>query len=391
MNKKMNRVLSMFLILIFIVSTLPINVIANNNVDNETLLTEKLKTEDKTEETKNTKEKEVNTENNQSFLPEDDDNNTPNDAVELSEDSELIEISPSSIEDLPAVKSQNIDTELPAEASGNKINKLSVKWIDAPNEKTFNIDGNSINNNLFSLRFRIDLELSGQGVYDAGDVSISVPKNIFRTRQGGTTGIITFAVPEAPGKGAVFAYTELEDKYLITNTKKILSSSIAYIEGTIKSVFIPDVKDKITGYISDDFFANLKIDFKDKNNSIQTIGMKSNAINATVDTFARVLETQYGYYKLSNLADDIPSELHPKNPNDYFYITWLGDTHIAANQPFSLRIKSDLNSSIDSHRYPPINGKILGYMLTSSGKVIKNNSNTNNIDEVIHEGDFKKK
>lgn len=382
MNKKTNRVLSLVLALVLIVGTLPVGVLASSDINgkDETILTEEIKMEDKIEETKETKEEqEVDIKDTEPEVQP----KIIDDAVEINKDSELIEISPVDINDLPAATSLNTEEEvLPTEVLGNKIEKLFIEWIDDPTSETLNLDWKGQGNSPKTARFRINFDLSGQNFYKEGAISMVIPKQIFHDRNGNLIGDMSLAVPELPSKKAAFAYVDLGDKYLITNTKSLSPATGAFIEGTIKGLTPSDIKDKGTGYKTDKLSVDFKVDIEDPINegAIETMGMKSNSIDAEVDTQEKLFGT---YKKVDRLFEGhtaIPSELLPKNPDEYIYVKWTTYTKVEGNQPFALNILD--KTSVDKG----IEGKVLGYMINSSGEIVKNDVLSNSINSQIFDG-----
>lgn len=385
MNNKHNRILSFVLAVILVIGILPVGVFADSNVDLNNK--EEIKIEDKNEEKENI-EKEVKIENpaEEDIKIEEEPEIQPKiieDAVEISEDSELIEISPVDITDLSAATSLNTAEEvLPTEVLGNKIEKLFIEWIDDPSAETLNLDWKGQGNTPKTARFRISFDLSGQNFYKEGSISMVIPKQIFHDRDGNLIGDMSLAVPELPSKKAAFAYVDLGDKYLITNTKSLSPATGAFIEGTIKGLTPSEIKDKATGYKTDRLSVDFKVDIEDPINegAVETMGMKSNSIDSEVDTQEKLFST---YKKVDRLFEGhtaIPSELLPENPDEYVYVKWTTYTRVEGNQPFTLDFSD--KTSVDKG----IEGKILGYMINSSGEIVKNDAFSDSVNSQIFDG-----
>ncbi|BAG09175.1 Spy0128 family protein [Finegoldia magna] len=254
------------------------------------------------------------------------------------------------------------------EADGSKIESLSVDWVteDAVkdnNDSQLNVKWHD--DGLQKVQLRINYALSGGYDYPAGSIQISVPKKIFRDRDGNLTGITKLAVLEAPDKSGDFAYVEREDSYVFINTKKLSAATQGYMEMSFEDLRPHTIKDKVTGYKTDDFSANIKV--QTKNN--QELSLSSNKINAVVDTRAWVSEaSKRAYYRPREMwSKDYPSELKPSNDKDYVYMTY--DIHAKANgsQPFSLKV---VDKSSMTAKGNPI---VLGYK-KSDGKIVKGNN-----------------
>lgn len=164
------------------------------------------------------------------------------------------------------------------EADGSKIEMISVDWLtpDAvkdDKEEELNLKWHS--DTPGGAQLRINYALSGRYDYPAGAIQISVPKQIFRDRNGKLVGSAQFAVLEAPDKSGDFAYVETEDSYIYINTKKLSAATQGYIEMSLTNVTPHDIKDLVTGYKTDDFNATVKVQTKNG----QEISKKSNDIS----------------------------------------------------------------------------------------------------------------
>lgn len=251
------------------------------------------------------------------------------------------------------------------EADGSKIETISVDWVtpDAVvDNKDEELNVKWHDDRLQGVQARINYALSGGYDYPAGSIQISVPKKIFRDRDGNLMGTTKLAVLEAPDKSGDFAYVEKEDSYVFINTKKLSAATQGYIEMSFENLKPHTIKDKVTGYKTDDFSANITVQTKNG----KELAKKANDIHAVVDTRAWVSEaSKRAYYRPREAwSDSYPSELKPSNDKDYVYMTY--DIHAKANgsQPFSLKVvdKSSMTAKGD-----PI---VLGYK-RNDGKIIK--------------------
>ena len=240
-----------------------------------------------------------------------------------------------------------VDWVTPDAVADNKDEELNVKWHD---------------DRLQGVQARINYALSGGYDYPAGSIQISVPKKIFRDRDGNLIGTTKLAVLEAPDKSGDFAYVEKEDSYVFINTKKLSAATQGYIEMSFENLKPHTIKDKVTGYKTDDFSANITVQTKNG----KELAKKSNDVHAVVDTRAWVSEaSKRAYYRPREAwSDSYPSELKPSNDKDYVYMTY--DIHAKANgsQPFSLKV---VDKSSMTTKGNPI---VLGYK-RNDGKIIK--------------------
>lgn len=251
------------------------------------------------------------------------------------------------------------------EADGSKIETISVDWVTSDavaDNKDEELNVKWHDDRLQGVQARINYALSGGYDYPAGSIQISVPKKIFRDRDGNLIGTTKLAVLEAPDKSGDFAYVEKEDSYVFINTKKLSAATQGYMKMSFEDLRPHTIKDKVTGYKTDDFSAIIKV--QTKNN--QELSLSSNKINAVVDTRAWVSEaSKRAYYRPREVwSDSYPSELKPSNDKDYVYMTY--DIHAKANgsQPFSLKV---VDKSSMTAKGNPI---VLGYK-RSDGKIIK--------------------
>ena len=251
------------------------------------------------------------------------------------------------------------------EADGSKIETISVDWVTSDavaDNKDEELNVKWHDDRLQGVQARINYALSGGYDYPAGSIQISVPKKIFKDRDGNLIGTTKLAVLEAPDKSGDFAYVEKEDSYVFINTKKLSAATQGYIEMSFENLKPHTIKDKVTGYKTDDFSANITVQTKNG----KELAKKSNDIHAVVDTRAWVSEaSKRAYYRPREAwSDSYPSELKPSNDKDYVYMTY--DIHAKANgsQPFSLKV---VDKSSMTAKGNPI---VLGYK-RNDGKIIK--------------------
>lgn len=235
---------------------------------------------------------------------------------------------------------------LPTSLDGNNIERFDIEWRsqDNDNDESRHTGVYTSNSNQV-LSYRINYGLSGQNDYDVGTVNIKVPKTIFKDRKDKPLGYTTFGVPKAPDNNAMFAYTETDDAYIITNTKKLKAASSGFIEATINGLTPSEIKDVTTGYISDKLKASLEVNLRSG-----VIGKDSNNLDATFDTSATI----YGGYLRheSDISDKFPSywdeRLKPSNPEDYYYATFTSYASSLGNQYYNVGMKFDARGSDDA-------------------------------------------
>ena len=102
--------------------------------------------------------------------------------------------------------------DYPEELDGTKVEQISVEWITPDTVEDGNDSRLSLapsNDDPFDVRMRLNLALSGEHDYEAGDIQVTIPKSIFETRDGKMTGKLSLSVPEAPDSRATFNYTDM--------------------------------------------------------------------------------------------------------------------------------------------------------------------------------------
>lgn len=266
----------------------------------------------------------------------------------------IIALAPTAGANLPSsLDGSNIETITaewitPDDVQDGDNNKLSLKWREDSNK---------------SVRIKLSFAMSGQYDYEPGAVGIRIPKSIFKDRNGQPIGDVSLGVPEAPDKSNTFSYAEEEDSYYITNNRKLNAASTGKIELTISNLTPHMIKDKATGYRTDNFNAEINI----KTHKGNYIGKKSSDIYADVDTAAKVTGTDLSANKVrEGWPSGFPEELKPANPEDYVYVSWNSYAYTEANQPFSVSLTE--NTTSDGTTGKAI---VLGYVRSDTGEVVK--------------------
>ena len=297
---------------------------------------------------------------------------------------DLVEVDPVSREDLadmlssdPAYAPRSLLSEkdaaaaaFPSELDGSKIEQISVHWItpdtteDGDESRLSLVPGND---DKFPVRMRLNMALSGEHDYEAGDIQVTVPKSIFKTRDGKATGPLSLSVPEAPDSRALFNYTDMGDYYLLANTRKLSAATSAMFEFTAKDLVPHTIVDGVgadnepgydKAYTSAPFEGTVQVTTHLGN----TISMSSNKIDCTIDTTEKVT----GAHKEATMLSEEwpgswPAELKPENDQDYIYVDWYTYAWISGNQAFDMKVEE--NASTDQSQ----GTVLLGYRDSSSG------------------------
>lgn len=287
---------------------------------------------------------------------------------------DLVEVDPVSREDLtnmlssaPADAPRSLLSEkdaaaaIPSELDGSKIEGISVEWITSDtSDTTEGGDGSRLslvpnNDDEFSVRMRLNMALSGEHDYEAGDIQVTVPKSIFETRDGKATGTLSLSVPEAPDSRALFNYTDMGDCYLLTNTRKLSAATMAMFEFTLKDLVPHTIVD---GVKTAPFEGTVQVTTHLGN----TISMSSNQIDCTIDTAEKVTSASTWATMLSEeWPSSWPAELKPTNDKDYIYVDWYTNAQISGNQAFDMKVEENASTNQSP------GAVLLGYRDSSSG------------------------
>lgn len=254
-------------------------------------------------------------------------------------------------------------TNAPSAVGGNNIERFVLEWRTQDNDgKAINLHNEWVNNEEQSVSYKITYAMSGQKDYEIGTVNVRVPKTIFRDRQGNYIGYTTFGVPKAPDNNGYFAYTETDDAYILTNTKKLKAASSRVIEATIRGLKPAEIKDFGSKWRSEALKANLTVTMKEG-----LMGLESNRLLSTVDTNARIYDARLSHNP--TVSDKFPenwdARLKPSNPDDYYYATFSSYAMSKANQYFDVKLKIDMRASEDAK-----NAVVLGFKNNRKDEVI---------------------
>ena len=259
-----------------------------------------------------------------------------------------------------------------SEADGNKIELLSAAWI-TPDSKPDG-DINTLNRTWTSIpdefvQLKVNYALSGTHSYPAGAVRITVPKYIFKHRNGRWIGRLTQAVPEAPDRSALFAYSQTDDTVTLTNTKTLAAATSGVFEMTFRDLSPFDIKDRSSGYVTDAFTPRIEVTTKNGTIISKT---SSNSLKAKIDTSATLKSVQLKNTGISEGWNDFwPSELKPVDSESNVYATWQSETRLTGNQIYNLSISNASFSSTGRTR----TARILGYKINSTGQIIQGSPN----------------
>ena len=281
--------------------------------------------------------------------------------------------------------------DYPEELDGTKVEQISVEWItpdtveDGNDSRLSLIPGNDAS---FDVRMRLNLALSGEHDYEAGDIQVSVPKSIFETRDGKSAGTLLLSVPEAPDSRATFNYTDMGDYYLLTNTRKLAAATSALFEFSLENIVPHTIVDGVKGdnepgydnvYTSAPFEGTVQVTTHLGN----TIAKSSNKIDCAIDTSEKVTSANKSSSSLSEeWPDSWPASLKPENDQDYIYVDWYTSATVSGNQPFDLKIEEDAHTNVSQGTV------LLGYKDSTSGVLYKGNGSVS-LEQTLLTGEYR--
>lgn len=273
-----------------------------------------------------------------------------------------------------------------AEMDGTKIEGLLLRWLTEDSTTMCNgfdtpqveLDDKA---HLYltaadagSMTYRIEFQLSGQHDYAPGDLTITIPEQIWHGRRydvesdGTLTGVVDenvllgsleLPVPAAPAKTADFNWQRIDGQIVLTNTTTIGAASSVSIEVAIRNISPVDIVDMST---SDPITATVVVVTNEGNLLTAT----STPITAQIDTIAEI----NGVVKGGVLLDDytsVPASLlnNPQlteDPSQYVYVRWYSYYSRSNSQPYTLRVKDKpLNVYTDKGELQPaVEGIFLG-------------------------------
>ena len=382
-KKKQSKILAICLVFLMLFSNISVIVLATpNNLENTN------QPNNNQLEILENQEIDPNLEN----IPDQLNNEKP---IPVTKDSKLIEIEEISSKEfnlltkefsneLTAKNSKNNtkgNGQLPTEIDGNKIENLTVIW------KTQDEDDDPSrlhlvwnDNEKKMAQAQIDFALSGQNDYEIGSIQVEIPKNIFKDRFNNDHGKVILSVPEAPDNTGLFAYTDIGDKFLLTNTKKLSAASSISIQLSFRNLIPSQIKDFASGYVTDQFNADLKV----LTHAGNLMGMKSNNIDCSIDTSTLIKDGKVRHNSILYIEypEEWPQDIKPTNHEDYVYVPYNVFALNQTNQYFNVVLDINARNSIDAN-----NAIVLGYKNRRDG-VITPGNNSGTLEVQVVNNDF---
>lgn len=265
-----------------------------------------------------------------------------------------------------ALKNDKATAARISEADGNKIDNFETFWRTDKGRKQGHHTFVWRDNGSQAISYTMNYALSGKESYEPGAVNIHISKTVFNDRFGNPMGHITFGVPQAPDRNAMFAYAETDTEYIISNTKKLPAASSGFIEASVRDIVPSEVKDLVTGYKIVPIQPVIEV----TTNKGTTLSSESAPLTADFNTTGEI----YGDYLRHNaeiygtFPQDWDNSLKPNSSDDYYYATFTTYAFSRANQYFNINLNVDARKSNDAR-----NAVVLGIRNQRTGQIFKGN------------------
>ena len=257
----------------------------------------------------------------------------------------------------PQTNNQN-----PISGDDQRIENITVAWATPDDAEDSNPERLSLvpKTDEFSVKMKLSVALSGQYSYKEGEIQIVVPKYIFADRDGKPAGELEAAVPEAPSQQSTFAYTEMDDSYVLSNTCEFSAATQASFEFAVRKLdpielvgngqladgekahAADALPTEVEKYVTDNFYGTVNLTTHAGN----VLSMTSNKLDASVDTQEAISGAELRGQSLSeNWPSNWPEELKPADADKYIYIDWYSWTSARGNQKYVLQGSTDGSDS----------------------------------------------
>ena len=235
--------------------------------------------------------------------------------------------------------------DIPRQLDGSNIEGFSIKWITADTVD----DGDPLNLYLKptgtekqQVRMQINYALSGEHNYDVGDIVITIPSHIFKTRDGKDYGNMIIPYPENPSTKGDFNWTLKGDTYVLTNTKRMSAATKGYIQFAITDLdprYIVDMETTapFNGYIEVATYKG------------NTIAAKTDDLTVQIDTEAKITSASkrpYGSVEWVD-ASAIPESQRVEGEEQYVRVNWYMWGYTTSNTKHTIKINDTMPDEYD--------------------------------------------
>ncbi|MDO5435382.1 MAG: FctA domain-containing protein, partial [Clostridia bacterium] len=236
------------------------------------------------------------------------------------------------------------DSATTAEGEATPADELSDKahlYLSAPTDDPL------------SMKFQVEVQLSGQYDYEPGEITITIPARIWHGREidpsgdgtaaGGLIGGMDLSVPKAPKTNGEFNWQLINGNYVLTNTRTIGATSALMFQFSVNDVLPHELVD-----MSESEFLQAHVEVVTNQGHI--IDYDSNRINAQVDTIETITSDVKACKFYESYADTkgaVPASLLANlpagaDPDEYVYVRWYTYVYHKGSQPFSLDMEDTL-------------------------------------------------
>lgn len=241
--------------------------------------------------------------------------------------------------------------------------KVSIDYLE--NEVEVSKTHQSLNwhNSSSSVKMRVNYSLDGEEVFKPGEVEITVPRYMYKDRDGNPIGNVTYGVPRFPNQRQPFAYIVKEDTVTFINTQTLNKNTKAFIEMTAHGVNTFEIKDVVTG----EKFGPMTADMVLTHNGKVFEEKAEKELTVDVDTQAKIADvyTDDGYpYEV--YPDNYPAAFKPANDGDYVYADFYTNVTTDATQPYTMTFDAKATG---------FNGKVLGTVFSEGSEEVKADAN----------------
>ncbi len=233
------------------------------------------------------------------------------------------------------------------QGDGSKIEGVKIFWITKDSETTADgadtpqaeLDDEShlylsaTSDDPLNMQFQVEVQLSGQYDYAPGEITVTIPAQIWHGREidadgdgvvsGGLIGGMDLSVPKAPKTTGEFNWQLINGNYVLTNTRTIGATSAVMFQFSVSDLLPHELVDMSE---SEPLTAHVEV----VTNQGNTLERDSNEINAqidTVETLTEVTKDPKFYESYSDAKRAIPASLLAnlpagEDPEDYVFVRW---------------------------------------------------------------------